>query len=65
MLFLELFQTHDVMPFKEAGNIWVNSYNLIPPGLPFGGSKQSGFGREGSIYALEAYTEVKAVYIQL
>ena len=52
------------LPMLEA-NIWINSYNLIPPGLPFGGIKQSGFGREGSAYALEAYTEIKAVYIQL
>lgn len=61
----DLSRAHRVADQLEAGNIWINSYNLIPPGLPFGGSKQSGFGREGSIYALEAYTEVKAVYIQL
>ena len=61
----DISRAHRLADMLEAGNIWVNSYNLIPPGLPFGGSKQSGFGREGSIYALEAYTEVKAVYIQL
>jgi len=61
----DISRAHRLADALEAGNIWVNSYNLIPPGLPFGGSKQSGFGREGSIYALEAYTEVKAVYIQL
>jgi len=60
----DISRAHRLADALEAGNIWVNSYNLIPPGLPFG-SKQSGFGREGSIYALEAYTEVKAVYIQL
>ena len=53
-------RAHRVADQLQAGNIWINSYNLIPPGLPFGGSKQSGFGREGSAYALEAYTEVKA-----
>ena len=61
----DLTRAHRVAGHLEAGNIWVNSYNLIPPGLPFGGSKQSGMGREGSLYALESYTEVKATYIQL
>ena len=61
----DLSRAHRVADQLQAGNIWINSYNLIPPGLPFGGSKQSGFGREGSIYAMEAYTEVKAVYVQL
>ncbi len=61
----DLSRAHRLADAIQAGNIWINSYNLIPPGLPFGGSKQSGFGREGSVYALEAYTEVKAVYIQL
>ena len=61
----DISRAHRVADQLQAGNIWINSYNLIPPGLPFGGSKQSGFGREGSIYAMEAYTEVKAVYVQL
>lgn len=60
-----LGRAHRVADRLQAGNVWINSYNLIPPGLPFGGSKQSGIGREGSIYALEAYTEVKATFIQL
>ena len=58
-------RAHRVADQLQAGNIWINSYNLIPPGLPFGGTKQSGFGREGSIYKLEVYTEVKATYVQL
>jgi len=61
----DISRAHRVADQLQAGNIWINSYNLIPPGLPFGGTKQSGFGREGSIYALEAYTEVKATYVQL
>ena len=60
-----LSRAHRVADHLQAGNVWINSYNLTPPGLPFGGSKQSGIGREGSIYALEAYTEVKATFIQL
>lgn len=61
----DLSRAHRLADRLEAGNVWVNSYNLTPPGLPFGGSKQSGFGREGSIYAIEAYSEVKATFIQL
>ena len=61
----DLSRAHRVADQLQAGNVWINSYNMIPPGLPFGGSKQSGFGREGSVYALEAYTEVKATYVQL
>ncbi len=61
----DISRAHRVADQLQAGNIWINSYNLIPPGLPFGGSKQSGFGREGSVYALEAYTEVKATYVQI
>jgi len=60
-----LGRAHRVADSLQAGNVWINSYNLTPPGLPFGGSKQSGIGREGSVYALEAYTEVKATFIQL
>lgn len=61
----DLSRAHRVADALEAGNIWINSYNLIPPDWPFGGIKQSGFGRESSHYAIEAYSEVKAVYIQL
>ena len=61
----DISRAHRVADQLQAGNVWINSYNMIPPGLPFGGSKQSGFGREGSVYALEAYTEVKATYVQL
>ena len=60
-----LSRAHRVADQLQSGNIWINSYNLIPPGFPFGGSKQSGFGREGSVYGLGAYTEVNAIYVQL
>jgi acyl-CoA reductase-like NAD-dependent aldehyde dehydrogenase len=41
--------------------IWVNSFGLVSPQIPFGGYKQSGFGREMGSYALENYTQVKVV----
>jgi aldehyde dehydrogenase (NAD+) len=49
----------------KAGTVWVNAYNLYDPGLPFGGFKQSGFGRERGREALEEYTQVKSVWIDL
>jgi betaine-aldehyde dehydrogenase len=61
----DLARAHRVADRLESGNVWVNTYNILPPGLPFGGVKQSGFGRENSAYSLEAYSEIKATYIQL
>jgi len=49
----------------KAGTVWVNAYNLYDPGLPFGGFKESGFGRERGHSALEEYTQVKSVWIDL
>ena len=49
----------------KAGTVWVNAYNLYDPGLPFGGYKESGFGRERGRYALEEYTQVKSVWVDL
>ena len=50
---------------SRAGTIWINCYNVFDAALPFGGYKQSGWGREMGHQALEAYTEVKAVTTQL
>jgi len=49
----------------RAGTVWINTYNIINSNVPFGGYKQSGIGRELGEYALENYTEVKAVHINL
>ena len=49
----------------RAGTVWINTYNLYDPGLPFGGFKQSGFGRERGGEALREYTQVKSVWIDL
>jgi betaine-aldehyde dehydrogenase len=61
----DLARAHRMGDQLEAGNVWINTYNLIPPDLPFGGVKQSGFGRESSLFAFEAYSDVKATYIAL
>jgi acyl-CoA reductase-like NAD-dependent aldehyde dehydrogenase len=47
----------------QAGSVWINTYNLFDPALPFGGYKQSGWGRESGSAALEQYTQLKAVAI--
>ncbi|HJQ04627.1 MAG TPA: aldehyde dehydrogenase family protein [Nocardioides sp.] len=45
----------------QAGTVWVNTYNLFDPALPFGGFKQSGWGRETGMAAVELYTQTKTV----
>ncbi|MGE3307196.1 MAG: aldehyde dehydrogenase family protein, partial [Rhizobiaceae bacterium] len=47
-----------------AGSCWINTYNLAPSELPFGGYKQSGVGRENSLAALAHYSQLKAVYVE-
>jgi len=49
----------------KAGTVWINAYNLYDPGLPFGGYKASGFGRERGHHALEEYTQVKSIWVDL
>jgi len=49
----------------RAGTVWVNAYNLYDPALPFGGFKESGLGRELGAAALEHYTEIKSVWVDL
>ena len=60
-----LQRAHRVAAALEAGIVWINSYNLTPVAMPFGGSKQSGIGRENGLAALEFYTERKSVYVNL
>jgi aldehyde dehydrogenase (NAD+) len=49
----------------RAGTVWVNCYDVFDAAAPFGGYKMSGIGRELGEYALELYTEVKTVYVNL
>jgi len=49
----------------KAGSVWVNAYNCFDSGSPFGGYKQSGFGRDLGAHALDQYTQVKSVWIAL
>jgi aminomuconate-semialdehyde/2-hydroxymuconate-6-semialdehyde dehydrogenase len=60
-----LQRAHRLGGVLEAGIVWVNSWFLRDLRTPFGGSKQSGIGREGGIHSLEFYTELKNVCIKL
>ncbi|OLP53091.1 betaine-aldehyde dehydrogenase [Rhizobium rhizosphaerae] len=59
----DMTRAHRMVDRLEAGTLWINSYNLCPVEIPFGGSKQSGFGRENALAALEHYSELKTVYV--
>jgi phenylacetaldehyde dehydrogenase len=56
---------HRLIPKVRAGTVWVNCHNFVDPAMPFGGYKQSGFGREHSHTVFEHYTEIKSVCIAL
>ena len=47
----------------EAGTVWINEYHLLNPGMPFGGFKQSGLGREMGVEGMKAYLEVKHLWV--
>ena len=49
----------------KAGTVWINTYGLMDAALPFGGFKQSGFGRESGSHAVEHYTELKTVWLNM
>jgi acyl-CoA reductase-like NAD-dependent aldehyde dehydrogenase len=49
----------------KAGTVWINTYGGSDSISPFGGYKQSGFGRELGIHSLELYTQIKSVYVKL
>ncbi|MDQ3488906.1 MAG: aldehyde dehydrogenase family protein [Acidobacteriota bacterium] len=58
-------KAHYVARKLQAGTVWINTYNVYDTATPFGGYKQSGFGREMSAHALEHYTQVKSVWVDL
>ena len=61
----DISKAHALAKKIRAGTVWINCYNVFDASLPFGGYKQSGWGREMGHEALHAYTEVKAVTTQL
>jgi len=61
----DLGKAHSIASQLRAGTVWINCYNIVDAALPFGGYKQSGWGREMGHNVLEHYTEVKAVCTNL
>jgi aldehyde dehydrogenase (NAD+) len=61
----DIGKAHRLANGLKAGTVWVNCYDVFDAAAPFGGYKMSGQGRELGEYALEAYTEVKTVYVNL
>ena len=58
-------RAHRVAKQLQAGVCWVNNYNVTPLGMPFGGQKHSGLGRENGAVALSNYSQLKSIYIEL
>jgi len=61
----DIKKAHYVARRLQAGTVWINTYNTYDTAAPFGGYKQSGFGREMSVHALQHYTQVKSVWVDL
>jgi aldehyde dehydrogenase (NAD+) len=61
----DIGRAHAVAHRLKAGTVWINTYNVFDNASPFGGYKQSGFGREMGHEAIELYTELKSVWVSL
>lgn len=59
----DLSRVHRIVPRLKAGIVWVNTHNMLDSNLPFGGVRQSGYGRELGRAALDQFTELKSVCI--
>ncbi len=61
----DIAKAHRVARRLQAGTVWINTYNNYDPAAAFGGYKMSGYGRELSLHAIEHYTQVKSVWVNL
>jgi betaine-aldehyde dehydrogenase len=61
----DISRAHRVIARLEAGTCWINTYNLTPIAMPFGGYKHSGIGRENGHAALDHYSQWKSVYVEM
>jgi betaine-aldehyde dehydrogenase len=61
----DLKRAHRVIDRLQAGVCWINNYNITPVEVPFGGYKMSGIGRENGRAAVEEYTQLKTVYVEM
>lgn len=61
----DIKKAHRAAKALQAGTVWINTYNMLDTASPFGGYKESGFGRELGAQALDLYTQVKSVWVDL
>jgi phenylacetaldehyde dehydrogenase len=61
----DIGKAHRLASLLRAGTVWINCYNMFDAASPFGGFKQSGYGREMGAAALKNYTEVKSVWVEM
>ncbi len=61
----DIARGHRVIARLEAGTTYINNFNLTPVGVPFGGYKKSGIGRENAHHAIESYSQIKSVLVEL
>jgi acyl-CoA reductase-like NAD-dependent aldehyde dehydrogenase len=61
----DITKAHRFAQAVKAGTVWINNYGYIDAAAPFGGYKESGFGREMGKEALDLYTQTKAVWVNL
>jgi betaine-aldehyde dehydrogenase len=61
----DLARAHRVAKQLQAGTVWINNWNLTPLEVGFGPYKQSGYGKELGMQALECYSQVKSVYVEM
>jgi aldehyde dehydrogenase (NAD+) len=62
---VDVRRAHRVAARLRAGTVWVNSYRVVAPQVPFGGVGDSGWGRESGTEAMHSFTETKAVWVEL
>jgi len=61
----DIKSAHRLAEAVHAGTVWINCFNLVDNATPFGGFKQSGWGREHGRQGIELYTETKSVWVNL
>ena len=61
----DINRAHRVIEKLEAGTCWINNYNITPIEMPFGGYKKSGIGRENGTAAINHFTQLKSVYVEM
>jgi acyl-CoA reductase-like NAD-dependent aldehyde dehydrogenase len=61
----DISKAHNIARRLKAGLVWINTYGLMDAAVPFGGFKHSGFGRELGMHAIEHYTELKSVWMNI